>query len=221
MNIIYKNKSKNAGIYRILNLQNGRMYYGSTYEFRKRFKTHINSLLASRHENTFLQNDFHKCGKQNFIIEVIEVVEGTKEERLLIEQKYLDQYYDYQKQCYNLRRYASDSREGRKNIKTADPLTDKRLQIPSQDLLKKRGDAIRQAFIDNPQMRLEAAERARKGKWKDYSANITLINPKTNEEVFITTSLRQFAIDNNLSYKSLHLLTRKKTKSCGGWKLKE
>lgn len=221
MKLIYKTQANNGGVYRILNLQNGRFYYGSTYKFKIRFRSHINDLLNGNHVNAFLQNDFNKCGASNFIIEVINVIKGDKEERLNKEQYYLDLYYDNQKQCYNIAKEARDNRSGTRNKESTNTLIDKRCQTPSQELLKKRGDAIRQVFIDNPEMRLEAAERARKGKWKNHSANITLIHSKTNEEVVIMTSLRQFAIDNNLSYKSLHLLTKKKTKSCGGWKLKE
>lgn len=50
--------------------------------------------------------DFNKCGSEMFVFEILEVTLGTKEERLAREQFYLDQFYDKQNQCYNLRKEA-------------------------------------------------------------------------------------------------------------------
>lgn len=217
---IFLNENGNyGGIYRIVNLENGRIYIGSTYRFKHRAKDHLNDLVANRHSNKFLQNDFNKCGTDNFLFEVLEVVDGDKKERSKIEQIHIDKHFDNQKNCYNFRKDASDSRQGNKAIQEINRDTDRRCKTPAQETLIKRGDAIRKAK-STPEQKEKAAANARNGLWKEHSANVTLIHKETKEEVLITTSLRQFAIDKGLSYKSLHQVIRGKIKSSGGWHLK-
>lgn len=98
----YNGYSKQSGIYKIYNKLNGRIYIGSSKEFKERFKGHLKSLKQNKHHNSFLQRDFNKCGTDAFIFEVIKVVEGNKEIRLQIEQEYIDQYFDNQILCYNI-----------------------------------------------------------------------------------------------------------------------
>lgn len=219
---IYNGHSEGGGVYKITNTVNKRIYIGSTKCFRKRFHGHLNSLLAACHANTFLLNDFNKCGTGAFIFEVIEVViGGSRESLILSEQKYIDEYYDEQKQCYNLAKEAVGSRYGSRNKKEINRETDKRCQSPSLEIKEKRAKASK-AKLDNrtPEAIQKAREHALNGLWKDHSANVWLVNGSTGEEVHVTTSLRAFAEANGLSYKSLHLLRHGKTKSCGGWYMK-
>ena len=62
-----------------------------------------------KHANSFLQADFNKCGTDAFIFEVLDVIDGTKEHRLIKEDRYLKQYCDGCKNCYNMR---SEARSG-------------------------------------------------------------------------------------------------------------
>ena len=100
----YEGCSLKSGVYKLTNKLNGRIYIGSAREFKERWKTHTKRLKSGNHSNKFLQADFNKCGEDVFIFEVIEVVEGSQENRLLVEQRYIDQHYDDQQQCYNLTR---------------------------------------------------------------------------------------------------------------------
>lgn len=226
MKTLYHEHSEHAGIYKIVNLENGRIYIGSTTVFRKRFKSHNHTLTSGKHTNKFLQNDFNKYGTDNFLIEVLQHVVFSendcliekKKKLLAVEQIYIDKYYDGQKNCYNLRKDAADSRQGSKAIKEVNRETDGRCKSPTKETLKKRGEAIRTAKSTQEQKE-KAANNARNGLWKDHSANVSLIHKETKEEVLVTTSLRQFAIDRGLSYKSLHQLVRGKIKSSGGWTL--
>lgn len=217
MKIDYKNSSNNNGIYKITNIINGRVYYGSTIRFKKRFASHLNALEGNRHSNMFLQNDFNKCGREAFLLEVIEIVHEPSS-LLVREQHYLDQYYDNQKQCYNLRKDACDSRAGKKQKNVSDALKDKRCKSPSDEVLKKRTQAIREAK-KTPEQKEKAKQHA-KNLWKDHKADITLVHMETGEEVYVDKPLKTFAEERGLSYKSLHLLTKGKTKSCGGWFVK-
>lgn len=114
MEFLYQGNSNNAGIYKLTNKFNGRIYIGSTKEFKARWKQHAKALESGKHTNAFLLNDFNKCGSDVFVFEVCEVVETGKDDRLSTEQLYLDKYYDNQVSCYNLRPEAV-SREGGKN----------------------------------------------------------------------------------------------------------
>ena len=96
----------NCGIYKIINLKNGKIYIGSSFRLRQRKHEHFKYLKNNRHCNTHLQNSYNKYGKENFIFEVIEYVELTedrdtlKDNLLNKEQYWLDNYFG--KNCYNL-----------------------------------------------------------------------------------------------------------------------
>lgn len=111
MEFKYEGKSKSAGIYKITNTQNGRVYIGSAKCFQVRWTQHKYSLEKRKHSNKFLQADYLKCGTEAFVFEVLEVVEGAREERLEREEAFLKERFDGGKQCYNLCNQAI-SREG-------------------------------------------------------------------------------------------------------------
>jgi len=101
MKFIYDGHSNKSGVYKIINTKNGRIYIGSAKRFKERASEHLRLLRKGTSHNKFLQADFNKCGKEAFDFCVVEVVEGNRKARLLIEKKYLDKYYDGQKMCYN------------------------------------------------------------------------------------------------------------------------
>ena len=104
MEYVYGGFSLKSGVYKLTNKLNGRIYIGSTHRFKKRWSEHSKRLESGKHSNKFLQADYNKCGDEAFVFEVVEVVEGPQENRLLVEQRYIDQHYDDQQQCYNLTR---------------------------------------------------------------------------------------------------------------------
>ena len=105
MEFNYGGDAFKSGIYKITNKLNGRIYIGSAKCFKTRWKGHENSLRKNRHSNGFLQADYNKCGTEQFVFEIIETVEGSKEERLLKEESYITQYYG--NGCYNFNKYAT------------------------------------------------------------------------------------------------------------------
>ena len=126
MKTFFRNQGDRAGIYKITNIKNGRVYYGSTSRFKTRAYSHKNDLLKNRHRNTFLQNDYNKCGEEAFIFEILDVLEGEQKLRIENEQAYLNEFYDNQKNCYNLSPTAGESRLGSKNSRPYNPETDGR-----------------------------------------------------------------------------------------------
>ena len=116
MRIILEQNKNVGGIYQIQNITNARIYIGSTSSFRKRATEHKRLLLSGK-ANSFLQNDWNKCGSGAFEYSILEVIIGDKGARLAAEQRFLDKFYDGQDKCYNINRLAS-SRKGSVNVWT-------------------------------------------------------------------------------------------------------
>lgn len=63
------------GIYKIINLINGKTYIGSSKDLVKREKRHFRDLNKNKHHNIHLQRAFNKYGSISFIFEVVEECE--------------------------------------------------------------------------------------------------------------------------------------------------
>lgn len=166
----YEGHSFKSGIYKITNKLNGRIYVGSAKRFIERWQSHTSSLRNKKHNNKFLQADFDKCGEEAFVFEVLEVTEGkTKEERLLIEEGYIKQYYDSGDRCYNLCNRAI-SREG---DRSKNPEETRRRMSESQkrryeekpELRKHLSEAIT-ATKNTPEV-IQRQSEASKAMWQD------------------------------------------------------
>lgn len=106
MKFCYEGFSNSGGIYKITNTKNNKIYIGSAKEFKERWKQHKRSLISGKHHNQHLQRSFDKYGGAVFVFEVLEVVEGSIQDRKTIEQIYIDQYLDKWNMCFNLDRNA-------------------------------------------------------------------------------------------------------------------
>lgn len=62
----------NSGIYKILNLNNGKFYIGSTNNFSRRFSDHKSKLNNGIHPNIHLQSAWTNDGNTNFDIIILE-----------------------------------------------------------------------------------------------------------------------------------------------------
>ena len=100
-----------TGIYKILNLVNGKMYIGSAIDIKNRWYRHKTKLKYSKHHSIKLQRSYNKHGIENFIYEVIE--ECEKEKLIEREQFFIDLYNSY-KEGYNCTK-KSNSRLGIKH----------------------------------------------------------------------------------------------------------
>jgi len=76
------------GIYKIENLIDGNLYYGSSKNIQKRWKTHRSQLNRGKHGNVYLQRAWTKYGNNSFIFEIVE--ECSLDLLLEREQYYLD-----------------------------------------------------------------------------------------------------------------------------------
>lgn len=99
-----------SGIYKILNLQNGKYYIGSAKNLDYRFSRHKFDFYNNCHHNIYLQRAFNLYGANSFEFHILEYCEKEK----LIER---EQYWiDDLKPAYNILKIAY-SRLGSKHTK--------------------------------------------------------------------------------------------------------
>jgi group I intron endonuclease len=164
MKFNYEGNSLKSGIYKILNTHNGRVYIGSSARFKARWQDgHAKHLLKGKHQNRFIQADYDKCrdtfGHDDFLeFHVIEVMEGsTKEERKIHEQKWLDQYFDNGKQCYNLKPLASVSRED---------VPSKKPDVTRERISKRSQEMWASISPEEKERRMQLFQSGKDEKWK-------------------------------------------------------
>lgn len=97
-----------SGVYIIKNTVNGKLYVGSTKDFRKRLHAHRYALLRNKHHSKKLQNAWNKYGDKSFVFEKV-LVCGV-DDLLFYEQRIIDGF-DTCKNGYNQLPKAG-SREG-------------------------------------------------------------------------------------------------------------
>jgi len=93
MNTI-KNK---AGVYRIVNTENGKRYYGSSKELRIRWSNHKSMMRLGTHKNPGIREDAAIYGVEAYKFEVL--CYCKPEDRKRLEGAVIDQ--NYGKDCYN------------------------------------------------------------------------------------------------------------------------
>ena len=96
---------ENIGVYKITNIDNNKIYIGSTLDsFKNRWYTHIQKLRHGSHPNNHLQNAFIKYGENCFIFSIEELLNGYSDGYIISrEQYYLDLYKSYDREIgYNI-----------------------------------------------------------------------------------------------------------------------
>ena len=68
-----------SGIYKIINLVNGKCYVGSAKDFNRRWNVHLRQLSKGTHHNIKLQNSYNVHGKDSFAFEILEKCEYEKD----------------------------------------------------------------------------------------------------------------------------------------------
>lgn len=87
-------------VYSITNIENNKMYVGSTVEYEKRKRAHLNGLRGSYHDNRKLQEDFNIYGEDAFKFNILHEAQ-TEEERFNVESDIIQSLGTY-KNGYNL-----------------------------------------------------------------------------------------------------------------------
>lgn len=104
----YKERGKPAGIFQVKNLANGKVLLGSSLNLEGPLNSHKFMLTIGRHRNEELQNDWNEYGPENFVFEILEVVEpgndpgfDLNDELALIEQIWIERLQPFGNQGYN------------------------------------------------------------------------------------------------------------------------
>lgn len=91
---------KEIGIYKIVNLANGKVYIGQTGQnFQRRYWHHQWKLRNNSHDNKYLQNAWNKYGEDNFSFEVVEI---TTKDSLDEREKFWIEHYRNTVGCYSI-----------------------------------------------------------------------------------------------------------------------
>ena len=112
--------NKICGVYKIINISNGKIYVGSSNNIYKRWLQHERDLNENIHGNPYLQNAWNKYGgKKSFKFEIIEECEPSIQfER---EQFYLNLLNPFDDNGYNIvRRISKEYMSDHYKIKKCD-----------------------------------------------------------------------------------------------------
>lgn len=103
-------------IYSIVNLIDGKLYVGSTINFKNRSARHLSALKNNKHDNEYLQRAFNKYGVSNFLINILEQCDSDN--LVVKEQYYIDFFKSYQdSNGYNLVRFVEQRRRHTKRTR--------------------------------------------------------------------------------------------------------
>lgn len=78
---IARGLSDSAGIYKIQNLHNGKVYVGQSRDIEARWKAHRHQLKAGRHKKS-LQGDYDQYGPEAFVFDVLELLDNPTDAQL-------------------------------------------------------------------------------------------------------------------------------------------
>lgn len=201
---VEKSIQKVCGIYKIVNINNGMYYVGSSDNILGtggRWKEHLNDLKANRHCNSYLQRAWNKYGSKSFSVIVVELV--RKSDLLVIEQKYLDiAKTEYKIKTYNLSFCAAGGGGflGHKHSEKSKLQTSKKL----------KGRV-------SPNKGKHHIQNAGTNHWKSDHRILTFQHQLTNE--IFSGKRYDFCSKYNLNRVAVNNLLRGKSKSSGGWNL--
>jgi len=105
----YKEREIPAGIYQVKNTVNGKLLLGSSLNLEGPLNRHKFMLKIGSHTNKALQKDWDELGPDNFVFEILEVVQvkddpnfNLKDELTLLEQIWLEELQPIGERGYNL-----------------------------------------------------------------------------------------------------------------------
>jgi group I intron endonuclease len=175
MQFINENYRYNNGVYQIKNLLNNKIYIGSTFrKCGKGFWVRYNQYV--KHKQTYfnkkLLNAINKYGLENFIFEVLEVVNTSVKDCRIKEEFYIKKFNAI-KNGYNIKLQGTGGNGGA-NL-------GKRYPRPSKELIKRRGIGVSKAMkgIKKSLEHCLAISKAKKGCKPSHSLKVKLFDTQT------------------------------------------
>jgi group I intron endonuclease len=104
----YKEAPRQAGIFQVKNLRNGKVLLGSSANLHGPLNKHRFMLSIGRHDNAALQDDWNRLGAEAFVFEILEVIPPKddpafclEDELTLLEQIWLEKLQPFGERGYN------------------------------------------------------------------------------------------------------------------------
>ena len=105
----YKERVKPSGVYQVRNLANGKVLLGSSLNLEGLLNRNRFTLKTDSHPNKELQKDWNELGPDQFLFEILEVVQvqddpnfNLKDELTLLEQIWLEELQPFGERGYNV-----------------------------------------------------------------------------------------------------------------------
>jgi hypothetical protein len=105
----YKERAKPSGVYQVKNIASGKVLLRSSLNLEGPLNRHKFMLKINGHTNKELQKDWNELGPDQFIFEILEVVQvkddpnfNLKDELTLLEQIWLENLQPFGERGYNL-----------------------------------------------------------------------------------------------------------------------
>lgn len=74
------------GIYEIYCSKSGKRYIGSSKNIEKRWESHLRGLRSGKHHNYYLQKAYYRYGEDNFVFNILKIVDNEKDLYMIEEQ---------------------------------------------------------------------------------------------------------------------------------------
>lgn len=104
----YKERVKQAGVFQVRNLANGKVLLGSSLNLDGPLNGHKFMLTIGTHRNEELQKDFNTFGASSFAFEILEVVKqkddphfSVEDELTLLEEIWIEKLQPFSERGYN------------------------------------------------------------------------------------------------------------------------
>lgn len=215
-------KEKFAGVYLIKNIENDKVYVGSSVDVKRRIGRHLKDLRNDKHDNSILGRSFNKYGEENFFFYLMEELPiGTSQKDCeALEQIYLDELkcFYHNKRGYNIAVVAG----GGSNYNRGFSLS---LKDP-EGVIHEFTESIAEFSRKNNLLRSEVQNLfyGKSTVHKGWTLPQTVIPEKPiytlqNIDGRIATfdNPKKFAEDNKICPENLYLILKGRFISCKGW----
>jgi len=159
-----------SGIYKIINIVNGKVYIGQSKNLKTRYGIHLYKIKKMEHHNDYLQNAFNKHGEVNFKYEILEEIKDlsllnsrekfwidnyggiNSNDNYNLKDPLLNEYNDY------VRKKLSESNAGKNNPNYGNKWSDKQRKRMSDSIKGKSWEEL-YGEEKSDEMKKKATER--------------------------------------------------------------